>query len=86
MRYSIEPRYQIVVKCYGFLLFTKIVGKNLNRPSGQKLLDSIKKMHSKLLQKDHQSVYWTLETLKTPKWVKLTLKTLNFIMILCPGP
>ena len=56
MRYSTEPRYQIVVKCYGFLLFTKIVGKNLNRPSGQKLLDSIKKMHSKLLQKDHQSV------------------------------
>lgn len=56
MRYSIEPRYQVVVKCYRFLLFTKVVGKNLNSPYGQKLLDSIKKMHSKLLQKDHQSV------------------------------
>ena len=43
MRYSIEPRDRIYVKGYGFLSFTKNIGKNLNNKYGQKLLDSTKK-------------------------------------------
>ena len=77
MRYSIEPRYQIVVKCYGFLLFTKIVGKNLNRPSGQKLLDSIKKMHSKMLQKDHQCLV-NPGNLENPEMSQVDLENSEF--------
>ena len=41
MRYSIEPR--IYVKGYGFLSFTKTMGKILSNKYGQKLLDSAKK-------------------------------------------
>ena len=43
MRYPIEPREGIYVKGYGFLLFAKNMGKNLNNKYGQKLLDSAKK-------------------------------------------
>ena len=43
MRYSIEPRDRIYVKGYGFLSFTKNMGKNLTNKYGQKLLDSAKK-------------------------------------------
>ena len=42
MRYSIEPR-DIYVKRYGFLSFTKNMGKSLSNKYGQKLLDSAKK-------------------------------------------
>ena len=40
MRYSIEPRD---VKEYGFLSFTKNMGKGLSNKYGHKLLDSTKK-------------------------------------------
>ena len=43
MRYSIEPRDRIYIKGYGFLSFTKNMGKNLTNKYGQKLLDSAKK-------------------------------------------
>ena len=42
MRYSIEPRYRIYVKGYGFLSFAKNMGKSLSNKYGQKLLDSAK--------------------------------------------
>ena len=44
MRYSVEPKDQIYVKGYGFLLFAndmrKNIGKNLSGKYSQKLLDS----------------------------------------------
>ena len=43
MRYSIEPRGRIDVKGYGFLSFTKNMGKCLSNKYGQKLIDSAKK-------------------------------------------
>ena len=43
MKYSIEPRYRIYVKGYGFLSFAKNMGKSLSDKYGQKLLDSAKK-------------------------------------------
>ena len=43
MRYSIEPRDRIYVKGYGFLSFTKNMGKSLSNKYGQKLIDSAKK-------------------------------------------
>ena len=43
MRYSIEPRDRIHVKGYGFLSFTKNIGKKLSNKYDQKLLDSAKK-------------------------------------------
>ena len=43
MRDSIEPRDRICVKRYGFLSFTKNIGKSLSNKYGQKLLDSAKK-------------------------------------------
>ena len=43
MSYSIEPRYRIYVKGYGFLSFAKDIGKSLSNKYGQKLLDSAKK-------------------------------------------
>ena len=43
MRYSIEPKDRIYVKGYGFLSFTKNMGKSLRNKYGQKLLDSAKK-------------------------------------------
>ena len=42
MRYSIEPRDRIYVKGYGFLSFTKNMGKRLSNKHGQKLFDSAK--------------------------------------------
>ena len=41
--YSIEPRDRIYVKGYGFLSFSKNIGKNLSNKYGQKLLDSAEK-------------------------------------------
>ena len=43
MRYSIEPINRIYVKGYGFLSFTKSMGKNFPNKYGQKLFDSAKK-------------------------------------------
>ena len=50
MRYSIEPRERIYVKGYGFLSFTKNMGRHANQVAkslsnkyGQKHLDSAKK-------------------------------------------
>ena len=43
MRYSIEPGDRIYVKGYGFLSFTKNMGKNLSNKYSQKLIDSAKK-------------------------------------------
>ena len=43
MRYSIEPRDRLYVKGYGFLSFTKNMGKRLSNKHGQKLLDSAKR-------------------------------------------
>ena len=43
MRSSVEPRDRIYVKGYGFLSFTKNMGKSLRNKYGQKLLDSAKR-------------------------------------------
>ena len=58
MRYSLQPRDQILVKGYEFLSFTKNMGKklskNLHGKYSQKLLDNAKKMTDlKLLQKSN---------------------------------
>ena len=47
IRYSIEPR-DIYVKGYGFLSFTKNMGKSLSNKYGQKLLDSAKNLQQML--------------------------------------
>ena len=51
MRYSIEPRDKIYVKGYGFLSFTKNIGKRLSNRYGQKLLDSAKKSTADAIKK-----------------------------------
>ena len=43
MRYSIEPRYWIYVKGYGFLSFAKNMSKNISNKWDQKLPDNAKK-------------------------------------------
>ena len=43
MRDSVEPKDRIYVKEYGFLYFSKSMGKNLNKTYSQKRLDSAKK-------------------------------------------
>ena len=43
MSYSIEPRYRICLKEYGFLSFAKNMDKNLSNKYSQKLLDTAKK-------------------------------------------
>ena len=43
IRYSVEPKDRIYVKGYGFLSFTKNMGKILSNRYGQKLFDSAKK-------------------------------------------
>ena len=61
MRYSIEPRDQILVKEYGFLYFAKNMGKNigknirgnLSRKYSQKLLNIIMKYQNIINLLDH---------------------------------
>ena len=43
MRYSIEPKDRLYVKGYGFLSFTKNMGKSLSNKYDHKILDSTKK-------------------------------------------
>ena len=43
MRYSVEPKDRVYVKGYGFLSFTKNIGKNLTNQYSQKVLDAAKK-------------------------------------------
>ena len=38
-----EPRERILVKGYGFMSFTKNIGKNLSNKSSQKIIDTTKK-------------------------------------------
>ena len=40
MRYSLEPRERRYVKGYGFLSFTRNIGKNISNKHGQKLGDT----------------------------------------------
>ena len=44
MRYSIEPRDRIYVKGYGFLSFTKNMGKSLSNKYGQNFLIVLKNL------------------------------------------
>ena len=44
MRYSIEPRARTHVKGYGFLSFSKNMGRNLTNKYGQKLLEVLKNL------------------------------------------
>ena len=43
MKYATEPRDRIYINGQEFLSFAKIMGKNLSKKYGQKLLDSSKK-------------------------------------------
>ena len=55
MRYSIEPRDIIYVKRYGFLSFTKNMGKSLSNKYGQNfliVLKNLQQMQQKQLQKE----------------------------------
>ena len=52
MRYSIEPRDRIYAKGYGFLSFTKNMGKSLSNKYGQKLFDSAKKSTTDAIKTD----------------------------------
>ena len=55
MRYSIEPRDIIYVKGYGFLSFTKNMGKSLSNKYGQNfliVLKNLQQMQQKQLQKE----------------------------------
>ena len=55
MRYSIETKDRRYVKGYGFLFFTKNVGKNISNKYSQKFVDNVKKSSIdaiKLLQKE----------------------------------
>ena len=63
MRYSIEPRDRIYVKGYGFLSFTKNMGryankvtKSLSNKYGQKHLDNTKKCTTDAI-KTHKKRY-----------------------------
>ena len=51
MRSSVEPRDRIYVKGYGFLSFTKNMGKSLRNKYGQKLLDSAKRSTTDAIKK-----------------------------------
>ena len=42
MRYWIEPRDRVYVKCYGFLSFAKNISKNLSNKYSEKLIDTAK--------------------------------------------
>ena len=50
MRYSTEPRDRKCVKRYGFLSFTKNMGKNLSNKYGQKLFDIGKKSRADVIK------------------------------------
>ena len=55
MRYSIDRRDRRYVKGYGFLSFTKNIGKNISNKYSKKLFDSAKKSATdvrKLLQQE----------------------------------
>ena len=66
MRYSIEPKDRVYVKWYGFLSFTKSMGKNLSNKYGQKPLDSAKKSTTdaintaskRAIKKNSRSNWW----------------------------
>ena len=44
MRYSIEPKYRVYVKGYGFLSFAKNKTQNFSNKHSQKLLDTLKNL------------------------------------------
>ena len=46
MRYSIEPKERVYIKGYGFLSFTKNMGKNLSNIYDQKLLVMLQNLQS----------------------------------------
>ena len=50
MRYSTEPRDRKCVKRYGFLSFTKNMGKNLSNKYGQKLFDIVNKSRADVIK------------------------------------
>ena len=50
MRYSTEPRDRKCVKRYGFLSFTKTMGKNLSNKYGQKLFDIVNKSRADVIK------------------------------------
>ena len=50
MRCLIEPKDRRYVKWYGFLSFSKHIGKNLSNKYGLKLLDSAKKFTTNALK------------------------------------
>ena len=63
MRYLVEPRGRIFVKCHGFFSFAKNMGKNVGKNLSKNLsskysqnllimLNNLQQMHLKLLQKD----------------------------------
>ena len=64
MRYSVQPRVRIFVKGYGFLSFTKNLGKsigkdinkNLSGKYSQKLLDYAKQSATNCLKKSNSKI------------------------------
>ena len=64
MRYSVQHRDKIFLKCYGFLYFAKNMGKNMGKNIGkdlsgkysQKLLDHAKKSATDTLKTTSERV------------------------------
>ena len=62
MRYSIEPRDRISVKGYGFLSFTKNIGKNLSNKYSQKIINTAKKFATDAIKTaSQQAIQKTVE-------------------------
>ena len=65
MPYSIQPRDQVFVKGYGFLLFAKCMGKNIGKiisknlsgTYSQELLDHVKKSATDALKTTSEKVF-----------------------------
>ena len=54
MRYSIELRDHIYVKGYGFMSFTKNIGKNLSNKYSQKIINTTKKSATDAIKRASQ--------------------------------
>ena len=52
MRYLIEPRHRVYVKCYGFLSFSKNMVESLSNKYGQKRFDKAKKVTTDVIKTD----------------------------------
>ena len=72
MRYLVQPRDQIIVKCYGFLSFVKNMSKNIGK-NNRKILSGI--YNYKVLDLPKESATETVKTSSKNKIRKTTEAT-----------